>query len=112
MVQFMWLGGRPIWIRMIQLLAISGSLSFSFPLLLMTWELFGTLPLLSLTRSAQFPDPSSITCANFVPIAGLSLHVITTFVRPMICSQVDFGNAVACLLGLSSSSTLKLQSIL
>ena len=42
--------------------------------------------------------------------SSLSLHAITTLVHALICTRVDFGNALY--IGLSCSNTHKLQSIL
>src|SRR5688572_1248896 len=70
--------------------------------------------------SVQVSDAMSLTffmptCMYIILLAtlirqSLPLHTITTLVHALICSRIDFGNAVY--IGLSSTNTSKLQSIL
>ena len=109
--QFIWLGGR------LQLGKIdTDSLHLRFPHILFSTSVrdLGVVldPTLSFTGHVN-----SVSRSCFYHLrqlrsvrSSLSLHAITTLVHALICTRVDFGNALY--IGLSCSNTHKLQSIL
>ena len=106
--RFMWLGG---YFQLDKIHTDSLHLRYpssSFPLLLVTWELYCWI---SLLRSTPFPDPVSIISTNFILFVQVSL--IACYYHFGTCHDVhsDFGNALYS--GFFSSHTpLKHQSIL
>ena len=109
--QFIWLGGR------LQLHKIDfPSLHLKFPLI----QFSSSVRDLGITLDSTLSFTghiNSVSRSCFYHLRqlrsirrSLSLHAVTTLVHALICTRVDFGNALY--IGLSSANTHKLQSIL
>src|SRR6218665_2221914 len=76
-------------------------------------DLFPIPSSLYLIMSIVYLALASTTYANFIPYfirQSLRVHAITILVYALICTRVDYGNAVY--IGLSSTNSSKLQSVL
>jgi len=109
--QYIWLGGR------LQLKKIDTcSLHLRFPLVQFSSSVRDLG--ITLDPTISFTDQvNSVSRSCFYHLrqlrsirSSLSLHAITTLTHALICTRVDFGNAVY--IGLSSCNTHKLQSVL